>query len=119
LLALIETGIRNRSRLRVALVALALRRWSQRRWYPRWRRSQSSYIVGAKTFANNMYCRADRAAACPRPDIRNSREGLGSNVIFDALASTISTSIRLFRHAVANHFSSHRYQAAPRNCLTT
>jgi osmoprotectant transport system permease protein len=55
---------------------------------PSMARSQSTYIVGAKTFAEQyvlsaLIAQRLRAAALSA----SSREGLGSNVIFDALAS--------------------------------
>ena len=52
LLGLIESGLRRRSRAaRRARRRSASRRWSSQRWCRRWRRSPPSYVVGAKTFA--------------------------------------------------------------------
>src|SRR3982075_3468674 len=88
LLALIETGIRARSRLRgisggirmAALVAASL--------VPSMARSPSSYIVGAKTFAEQYVLSALIAQRLRAAGLSaRSREGLGSNVIFDALVS--------------------------------
>jgi osmoprotectant transport system permease protein len=88
LLALIENGIRNRSRLRLisgivgiaALVAASL--------MPSMARPSSSYIVGAKTFAEQYVLSAliaQRIRAAGQTAV--TREGLGSSVIFDALVS--------------------------------
>ncbi|WP_438276452.1 glycine betaine ABC transporter substrate-binding protein [Nitrobacter sp.] len=88
LLALIESGLRVRSRIRVtagialvaALIAVALA--------PSFTRMKSSYIVGAKTFTEQYVLAALisqrlRAAGLPA----TTREGLGSNVIFEALVN--------------------------------
>ena len=88
LLALIETGIRARSRMRailggvgiVALVAAALA--------PSMARAPSTYVVGAKTFGEQyvlsaLIAQRLRAAGLPA----TTREGLGSNVIYEALVS--------------------------------
>jgi osmoprotectant transport system permease protein len=88
LLALIETGIRNRSRVRVAFGGLGIAALVAATLVPQMARSQSSYIVGAKTFAEQyvlsaLIAQRLRAAGSSA----SSREGLGSNVIFDALAS--------------------------------
>jgi osmoprotectant transport system permease protein len=88
LLALIENGIRNRSRLRTALGGLGIAAIVVGTLVPALARAPSSYIVGAKTFTEQYVLsaliaerlRADGLSAA-------SREGLGSNVIFDALAS--------------------------------
>src|SRR5258705_11307225 len=51
-------------------------------------RSQSTYIVGAKTFAEQYVLSALIAQRLRAAGLSaSSREGLGSNVIFDALAS--------------------------------
>jgi osmoprotectant transport system permease protein len=76
LLALIENGIRNR------------RTWRAATLVPSIARAPSSYIVGAKTFAEQYVLSAliaQRLRAAGHS--ASSREGLGSNVIFDALAS--------------------------------
>jgi osmoprotectant transport system permease protein len=88
LLALIETGLRQRSRLRIILGGVGVAALVAATLVPSLARSQSSYIVGAKTFTEQyvlsaLIAQRLRAAGLPA----NSREGLGSNVIFDALAS--------------------------------
>ena len=88
LLALIETGIRQRSRVRATLGGIGIAALVAATLVPSMARSQSTYIVGAKTFAEQyvlsaLIAQRLRAAALSA----SSREGLGSNVIFDALAS--------------------------------
>jgi osmoprotectant transport system permease protein len=88
LLALIETGIRNRSRLRVALGGIGIAALVAATLVPSMARSQSTYIVGAKTFAEQYVLSALIAQRLRAAGLSaSSREGLGSNVIFDALAS--------------------------------
>jgi osmoprotectant transport system permease protein len=88
LLALIETGLRERSRVRVTFGGIGIAALVAATLVPSMARSQSSYIVGAKTFAEQYVLSALisqrlRAAGFSA----SSREGLGSNVIFDALVS--------------------------------
>jgi osmoprotectant transport system permease protein len=88
LLALIETGIRNRSRLRVAFGGIGIAALVAATLVPSMARSPSSYIVGAKTFAEQYVLSALIAQRLRAAGLSaTSREGLGSNVIFDALAS--------------------------------
>ncbi|WP_213769682.1 ABC transporter permease/substrate-binding protein [Bradyrhizobium sp. dw_78] len=88
LLALIETGIRLRSRLRVALGALGIVALLAATLVPALARPPSSYIVGAKTFAEQYVLAALIAERLQAANLSAaSREGLGSNVIFDALVS--------------------------------
>ena len=88
LLALIEIGIRRRSRVRVALGGIGIAALVAATLVPSMARSQSSYVIGAKTFAEQYVLSAliaQRLRAAGHS--ASSREGLGSNVIFDALAS--------------------------------
>ncbi|MEO6840620.1 MAG: glycine betaine ABC transporter substrate-binding protein, partial [Bradyrhizobium sp.] len=88
LLALIETGIRLRSRLRVALGGLGIAALVVATLVPTMARSPSSYIVGAKTFAEQYVLSALVAQRLRAAGLTAStREGLGSNVIFDALVT--------------------------------
>ena len=88
LLALIETGIRHRSRLKVALGGIGIAALVAATLVPSVARSPSSYIVGAKTFAEQYVLSALIAQRLRAAGFSaTSREGLGSNVIFDALAS--------------------------------
>jgi osmoprotectant transport system permease protein len=88
LLALIETGIRNRSRVRVALGGIGIAALVAATLVPSMARSPSSYIVGAKTFAEQYVLSALIAQRLQAQGLTaGSREGLGSNVIYDALVS--------------------------------
>jgi osmoprotectant transport system permease protein len=88
LLALIETGIRARSRLRTALGGIGIAALVVATLVPSMARSPSSYIVGAKTFAEQYVLSALIAQRLRAAGLSaSSREGLGSNVIFEALAS--------------------------------
>ena len=88
LLALIETGFAHRSRVRTSLGGVGIAALVAATLVPSMARSPSSYIVGAKTFAEQYVLSAliaQRLQAAGLSAI--TREGLGSNVIFDALAS--------------------------------
>jgi osmoprotectant transport system substrate-binding protein/osmoprotectant transport system permease protein len=88
LLALIETGIRNRSRVRVALGGAGIAALVAATLLPSMARSPSASIVGAKTFTEQYVLSALIAQRLRASGLTASlREGLGSNVIFDALAS--------------------------------
>jgi osmoprotectant transport system permease protein len=88
LLALIETGIRERSRPRTALGGLGIAALVVATLVPSMARSPSSYIVGAKTFAEQYVLSALIAQRLRAAGLAaSSREGLGSNVIFEALAT--------------------------------
>jgi len=88
LLALIENGLKIRSRIRVALGAFGIAALILATLIPSMERARTSYIVGAKTFTeqyilSSLIAQRLQAAGLPA----SSREGLGSNVIFEALAS--------------------------------
>jgi osmoprotectant transport system permease protein len=88
LLALIEHGLRRRSRLRAALGGIGIAALVAATLLPAVARSSSAIIVGAKTFTEQYVLSAliaQRLNAAGLP--ATSREGLGSSVIFDALAS--------------------------------
>jgi osmoprotectant transport system permease protein len=88
LLALIETGIRNRSRVRTALGGAGIAALVVATLVPSLARSPSSYIVGAKTFAEQYVLSALIAQRLQAAGLAaTTREGLGSNVIFDALVT--------------------------------
>ena len=88
MLALIETGLRHRSRLRVALGGAGIAALVAATLVPSLARSPSSYIVGAKTFTEQYVLSALIAQRLRAAGLSaTTREGLGSNVIFDALAS--------------------------------
>jgi osmoprotectant transport system permease protein len=88
LLALIENGLRARSRLRTALGGIGMAALIAATLVPAMARSSSTYIVGAKTFAEQYVLSAliaERLRAAGYS--ASSREGLGSSVIYDALAA--------------------------------
>jgi osmoprotectant transport system permease protein len=88
LLALIETGLRHRSRVRVALGGIGIAALVAATLMPSLARSPSRYIVGAKTFAEQYVLSALMAQRLRAAGLSAAtREGLGSNVIFDALLS--------------------------------
>jgi len=88
LLALIESGIRNRSRGRAALGGIGIAALAAVTLVPTMARSSSSYVVGAKTFAEQYVLSALIAQRLRAAGLSaTSREGLGSNVVFDALAA--------------------------------
>ncbi len=86
LLGLIETGLRNRSRVRTALGGIGILALVAVTLVPTLGRSSASYVVGAKTFAEQYVLSSllrDRLAASGLPAV--ARSGLGSSVIFEAL----------------------------------
>ncbi|WP_342712365.1 ABC transporter permease/substrate-binding protein [Bradyrhizobium sp. B124] len=88
LLALIENGLRNRSRVRTALGGLGIAALIAATLVPAIARPQARYVVGAKTFTEQYVLSAlmaQRLQAAGLPTA--TRAGLGSNVIFDALAA--------------------------------
>jgi osmoprotectant transport system permease protein len=88
LLALIEAGIRGRSRLRVALGGIGIAALVVATLAPALTRPPSAYIVGAKTFTEQYVLSALVAQRLRAAGLTaTTREGLGSNVIFDALVS--------------------------------
>jgi osmoprotectant transport system permease protein len=88
LLALIEAGIRGRSRLRAALGGIGIAGLVAATLVPSMARSASTYVVGAKTFAEQYVLSALITQRLQAAGLNaTTRQGLGSNVIFDALAS--------------------------------
>ena len=89
LLTLIEAGISQRSRVRAALGGIGIVALLAATLVPSLARPPTSYIVGAKTFAEQYVLSALIAQRLRAAGLTaNTREGLGSNVIFDALASS-------------------------------
>ncbi|HEY0851563.1 MAG TPA: ABC transporter permease/substrate-binding protein [Bradyrhizobium sp.] len=117
LLALIESGLRNRSRLRAALGGAGIAALVAATLVPTIARSPSSYIVGAKTFAEQYVLSALMAQRLRAAGLSaTSREGLGSNVIFDALVSgDIDVYVDYSGTLWANQF--HRTDIKPRDEL--
>jgi osmoprotectant transport system permease protein len=117
LLALIENGIRHRRRLRTALGGAGIAALVAATLVPALARSPSNYIVGAKTFTE-QYVLAALIAQRLRGDglSASSREGLGSSVIFDALAANdIDVYVDYSGTLWANQF--HRTDVLPREEL--
>jgi osmoprotectant transport system permease protein len=88
LLALIESGLRHRSRLRTVLGGFGIVALVAATLVPAAIRAQNSVIVGAKTFTEQYVLSAliaQRLDAASLP--ATAREGLGSSVIFEALAA--------------------------------
>jgi osmoprotectant transport system permease protein len=87
LLALIESGVRLRSRLRVVLGLLGVAALILATLIPAFARAKTSYIVGAKTFTEQYILSSLIAQRLQAAGLTaSSREGLGSNVIFEALS---------------------------------
>src|SRR4029077_10719708 len=87
LLALIEIGIRARSRVRAGLGALGIAALVAATLVPSMA-GRAAYVVGAKTFAEQYVLSALIAQRLRATGLSaTTREGLGSNVIFEALAS--------------------------------
>jgi osmoprotectant transport system permease protein len=88
LLALIENGLRNRGRVRTIVGGIGIAALVAATLVPTMSRSASNYVVGAKTFTEQYVLSALIAQRLQAAGLSaTSREGLGSNVIFDALAS--------------------------------
>jgi osmoprotectant transport system permease protein len=88
LLALIEIGIRTRSRARTAFGGLGIAALIAAALVPSMARSPSTYIVGAKTFAEQYVLSALIAQRLQAAGLSaTTREGLGSNVIYEALVT--------------------------------
>jgi osmoprotectant transport system permease protein len=88
LLALMESGVRLRRHVRVALGGVGLALIVLGALAPTIARPHATYVVGAKTFTEQYILAAlieQRLRAAGLSATR--REGLGSNVIFDALAA--------------------------------
>jgi osmoprotectant transport system permease protein len=88
LLALIENGLRHRSRVRAGLGGLGIAALIVATLVPTLARSPANYRIGAKTFAEQYVLSALIMQRLKSADLAASqREGLGSNVVFDALAA--------------------------------
>ena len=117
LLALIENGLRVRSRLRTALGGIGIFALVAATLVPTLARPQAGYIVGAKTFTEQYVLSALIAQRLRAAGLSaSSREGLGSNVIFDALAANdIDVYVDYSGTLWANQF--HRSDMLPREKL--
>jgi osmoprotectant transport system permease protein len=117
LLALVENGIRNRSRLRTALGGAGIAALVAATLVPAVARAPLNYIVGAKTFTEQYVLSALISERLRSEGLSaTSREGLGSNVIFDALASNeVDVYVDYSGTLWANQF--HRTDIRPREEL--
>jgi osmoprotectant transport system permease protein len=117
LLALIENGLRNRSRLRATLGGVGIAALVAVTLVPTMMRSQTNYIVGAKTFTEQYVLSALMVQRLKAAGLSAStREGLGSNVIFEALAGNdIDVYVDYSGTLWANQF--HRSDIRPREEL--
>ena len=119
LLALIETGVRLRSRVRSVIGAIGIAALIAATLVPSFSLAQSRYVVGAKTFTEQYVLAAlmaQRLQAAGLPAI--TREGLGSNVIYDALATgDLDVYIDYSGTLWANQF--HHTDVRPRDELLT
>jgi osmoprotectant transport system permease protein len=119
LLALIEIGIRARSRLRTALGGAGIAALVAATLVPSLARGPSSYIVGAKTFAEQYVLSALIAQRLRAAGLSaTTREGLGSNVIYEALVNgDIDVYVDYTGTLWANQF--HHSEIKPRQELLT
>jgi len=87
-LALIENGLRHQSRARTLIGGVGIAALVAATLVPAMARSPSSYIIGEKTFTEQYVLSALVAERLQASGLSaSSREGLGSSVIFDALAT--------------------------------
>src|SRR5712664_159564 len=117
LLALIENGLRNRGRVRAALGGVGIAALVAATLVPTMTRTQTNYVLGAKTFTEQYVLSALIAQRLRAAGLSaSSREGLGSNVIFDALVSDdIDVYVDYSGTLWANQF--HRTDIKPREEL--
>ena len=88
LLALIQSGVGTGSHSRIALGALGLVAVTLVALIPGLTRTQATYIIGAKTFTEQYVLASLIQQKLNAAGLTASqRQGLGSNVLFDALAS--------------------------------
>jgi osmoprotectant transport system permease protein len=119
LLALIENGLRNRSRVRAVLGGIGIGALVAVTLVPTMTRSLTSYVVGAKTFTEQYVLSALMAQRLKAAGLSASaREGLGSNVIFGALAANdVDLYVDYSGTLWANQF--HRADIRPRQEVVT
>jgi osmoprotectant transport system permease protein len=117
LLALIESGLRHRSRVRATLGGVGIAALVIATLAPAAVRPQTSYVIGAKTFTEQYVLAALMAQRLKAAGLSaTTREGLGSNVIFEALASNdIDVYVDYSGTLWANQF--HRSDPKPRQEL--
>lgn len=88
LLALIETGVRRRSHIAIVVGCLGITALVAATIIPSTARSKTNIIVGAKTFTEQYILSSLIAQRLQAAGLSATlREGLGSNVVFEALTS--------------------------------
>lgn len=88
LLALMESGVAARKRVRVAFGGIGLALVVLAALVPGWSRTTATYVVGAKTFTEQYILASLIQARMQANGLSASRrDGLGSTVIFNALAT--------------------------------
>ncbi|KRP97719.1 ABC transporter permease [Bradyrhizobium pachyrhizi] len=117
LLTLIERGLRERKRLRTALGSAGIAALVAATLIPSVSRAPSTYIIGAKTFAEQYVLSALIEQRLQAARLQAStREGLGSSVIFQALAANdIDVYVDYSGTLWVNQF--HRSEMLPREAL--
>ncbi|MCA6104051.1 ABC transporter permease/substrate-binding protein [Bradyrhizobium australafricanum] len=117
LLTLIERGLRERKRLRTALGSVGIAALVAATLIPSVSRAPSTYIIGAKTFAEQYVLSALIEQRLQAARLQAStREGLGSSVIFQALAANdIDVYVDYSGTLWVNQF--HRSEMLPREAL--
>ncbi|WGR93335.1 ABC transporter permease/substrate-binding protein [Bradyrhizobium sp. ISRA443] len=117
LLALIERGLRERRRLRTTFGSVGIAALVAATLTPSIARAPSTYIVGAKTFAEQYVLSALIEQRLQAAGLQAStRESLGSNVIFQALAANnIDVYVDYSGTLWVNQF--HRTDMPPRETL--
>jgi osmoprotectant transport system permease protein len=117
LLALIESGLQSRKSARTALGGVGIAALIAVTLVPSLGRSSVNYVVGAKTFAEQYVLSALIVQQLKTQGLSASRrEGLGSNVVFDALAANdIDVYVDYSGTLWANQF--HRNDIKPREEL--
>ncbi|UTD28030.1 ABC transporter permease/substrate-binding protein [Bradyrhizobium sp. WD16] len=87
-LALMEAGVQRRSRGRIALAACGLLALAAATLAPGLGRASATYVIGAKTFTEQYVLAALMTQRLEAEGLSaRSRQGLGSSVAFEALAS--------------------------------
>jgi osmoprotectant transport system permease protein len=114
LLALIEAGVRRRSRFRIAAGALGIAAVTLAALVPGLTQPRATYVIGAKTFTEQYVLAALIEQRLDAAGLSASRRpGLGSNVLFDALAGNeIDIAVDYSGTLWANRM--HRSDALPR-----
>lgn len=88
LLALIENGLKHRNRFRTVLGGVGIATLIAATLVPAAARLQTTYVVGAKTFAEQYVLSALMVQRLKAAGLSaTTREGLGSSVVFEALKS--------------------------------